>query len=308
MLAHGAQGDTVADQDSVRVVSDLQQLDEILAELDAAAAVSDDELRRLFPTFRMELAHSLPDDPHSDAYRDAQFELYRMLAEKPYDIANEASLIDVAEATTRPFPFCTRSSRTVGDHLLAIGYLIRTMDLRPDASVLDLGAGWGNTSVWLARMGYRVTAVDIEPRFVELIRERSRRKELNVEVVQADFQIVQSFDRTWDAVLFFESFHHCADHRALVASLDRVVAPDGKVIFAAEPITEDFPVPWGLRLDGESLWSIRRNGWLELGFHEGYFQDLMTEHGWRLSKHVCVETPWGVVLVATRQTSRSEQP
>jgi ubiquinone/menaquinone biosynthesis C-methylase UbiE len=182
------------------------------------------------------------------------------------------------------------------------------MDLRPDSSVLDLGAGWGNTSVWLARMGYRVTAVDIEPRFVELIRERSRRKELNVEVIQADFQIVHSFDRKWDAVLFFESFHHCADHRALVAGLDHVVAPGGKVIFAAEPITEDFPVPWGLRLDGESLWSIRRNGWLELGFHEGYFQDLMAEHGWRLSRHVCVETPWGVVLVATRQEPRSMQP
>jgi hypothetical protein len=38
---------------------------------------------------------------------------------------------------------------------------------------------------------------------------------------------------------------------------------------AAEPITDDFGEPWGLRLDGMSAWSIRKHGWLELGFQTG---------------------------------------
>lgn len=49
---------------------------------------------------------------------------------------------------------------------------------------------------------------------------------------------------------------------------------------AAEPIVDNFPLPWGLRIDGQSLWAIRRNGWLELGFNSRYFRDLLNRHGW----------------------------
>lgn len=107
------------------------------------------------------------------------------------------------------------------------------------------------------------------------------------------------------AILFFECFHHCADHQDLIKGLDRVVSPGGKVIFAAEPITDDFPVPWGFRLDGESLWAIRQHGWCELGFQETYFRELLSKNGWAISKHVCTETPWGTIFVAKRQDEAS---
>jgi SAM-dependent methyltransferase len=284
-----------------RAISSLSELDEILVELEAAAAISDDELRRVFTTFRMKFPIDVPPDPYSDAYRKRQFEFYEYLAGKPYKLTNEASTFDVKSAASRPFPFYTGSPQTVGNHLIAIGHLIRTLDLPSGSSNLEFGPGWGNTTIWLARMGYRVSAVDIERNFVDLIAERGRRKQLEIEVIQDDFQIVHSIGRTWDAVLFFECFHHCADHHSLVAGLDKVVSPGGRVVFAAEPITSDFPIPWGFRLDGESLWAIRRNGWCELGFQESYFRDLMARNGWSLSKHVCTETPWGGVFVATRR-------
>ena len=288
-----------------RLVSSLSALDEILLELDAAAAISDDELRRVFTTFAMEFAHDLPKDPYSKAYYDRQFELYEYLHGKSYDTSNEVSVFDVQTAADRPFPFYTESPQTVGNHLIAIGHLIRTINLPPKSRILEFGPGWGNTTVWLARMGYKVTAVDIEKRFVELVAERGRRKQLNIETIQGDFQLVHHVQRKWDAVLFFECFHHCADHHSLIEGLDKVVSPGGKVIFAAEPITDDFPIPWGFRLDGESLWAIRKFGWCELGFQETYFRELMYKHGWNLSKNVCPETPWGVVFVATR---RDEKP
>jgi hypothetical protein len=34
-----------------------------------------------------------------------------------------------------------------------------------------------------------------------------------------------------------------------------------------------------LRLDGESLYQIRNNGWLELGFKEDYFVQLLESNG-----------------------------
>jgi SAM-dependent methyltransferase len=154
-------------------------------------------------------------------------------------------------------------------------------------------------------MGHRVTVLDIEQKFLDLVKERARRGNLDVETVHGDFSAIAGLDRQFDAVLFFESFHHCSNHQALIAALDRVIAPEGRVIFAGEPITDGFPIPWGLRLDGEALWVLRRRGWLELGFREDYFVNLLAGHGWHVTKHVCSELTgaqagWGTVFVGRR--------
>jgi protein-L-isoaspartate O-methyltransferase len=284
----------------VEVVHTLDELDAALARLDAAAAVSDDQLRRAFQSFRMELDLDLPPDPASDAYAQGIFELYAWLHGSPYDPSHEVTPLDVEAAADVPFPYATQSARTVGQHLMAVGHVIRTLDLGAGSRVLELGPGWGNTTLALARMGCAVTAVDIEPRFVELIRTRADRIHADIDARVGDFSLVRELEGPYDAVLFFECFHHCADHRGLLADLSRVVAPGGKVVFAAEPIETAFPVPWGLRLDGESLWAIRRHGWLELGFRESYFLGTLAQFGWSVRKRVCADTPWGVCYVATR--------
>ena len=288
--------------DGMQVLSTLDELDAMLVRLDAAAAISDDELRRTFATFRMDFPIALPDDPDSPAWRDAQMRLYQWLHGKPYATSNEVSAFDVEAAARTPFPYATQSADTVGHQLIAVGHVVRTLGLKAKQSVLEFGPGWGNTTVALARMGCKVTAVDVEPNFLALIDRRAAAKGIEIETIRGDFSLAQTIDRRFDAVLFFECFHHCAEHQALVAALDRIVAPGGKVVFAAEPILDEFPIAWGLRLDGESLWAIRRNGWLELGFQETYFRRLMDRHGWRVDKTVCAETPWGVTYVARRKS------
>ena len=295
------------------MISSLAELDEALRRLDAAAAVSDDELRRAFGTFTMQFPSDLPADPDSPEYRARQFALYEWLHGRPYAVTNEVSQFDLDSAANQPFPFHTRSAQTVGDQLIAIGYLIRTMNLPAGSRILEFGPGWGNTTMALARMGHHVTAIDIEPNFVKLVAERARRKNLTVDSRQGDFASIKQLDGPFDAVLFFECFHHCSDHQALIAGLDRVVAPGGQVFFAGEPITDHFPVPWGLRPDGESLWAIRRHGWLELGFQERYFRGLLTRFGWSVDKSVCGELTgahagWGTVFTARRRVSSGETP
>jgi hypothetical protein len=86
------------------------------------------------------------------------------------------------------------------------------------------------------------------------------------------------------AAVFFESFHHCADHLAMLRRLHEVVRPDGVVLFASEPIQKmDFA--WGPRLDGLSVWSSRTYGWLELGFDSGYFDHALARTGWSATRH-----------------------
>jgi len=296
-----------APADQPRVIQTLEDLDAAIRHLEAAAAISDDALRREFPKFTMRTPADLPGDPDSEGYRARQFALYERLHGKPYSLANETSAMDVLERADRPFPFLTGSSMTVGSQLMAIGFLIRQLDLPAASRVLEFGPGWGNTTIALGRMGHHVTAVDIEPNFVALIAERSRRKRLGsaIDVRQGDFSSISQLDGTFHTVLFFESFHHSSNHQTLVAGFDGVVAPGGQVVFAGEPISAGFPIPWGLRLDGESLWAIRRYGWLELGFREDYFINLFARHGWSVTKAVSADleathSGWGTVYTARR--------
>src|SRR5580704_4835406 len=110
-----------------RVVHTLDELDEMLEYLDERASVSDDELRRGFQSFRMELTPTMPADPYSEGYRLAVMELYEWLHGSPYELKNENSDFEFERFVNVPFPYSTQSGSTVGNHLIAIGHLIRTL-------------------------------------------------------------------------------------------------------------------------------------------------------------------------------------
>jgi SAM-dependent methyltransferase len=246
----------------------------------------------------MEFPLPLPDDPFDPEYRERQFEVYRRISgQTVYTTDNERS--EFPMDPTRPFPFYTESYDTVSHHLIALGFIIQTMRLPAKAKVLELGVGWGNTAITMAQMGYDVSAIDIEPNFVKLVNDRAALFGLPPIARHGSFLEIGELEDRFDAVLFYECFHHCSDHMALLQQLHSVLAPGGRVFFAAEPITDAFPIPWGIRLDGESLWAIRRNGWLELGFQESYFRAALERAGFSVIKHVTPATHLGVIFETT---------
>ncbi len=295
-----------AEKAGVKVITTLEELDAQLVLVDEAGQRSDDELRKALASFEFGLTQKVPSDPYGEAYRKQQHELYLTISgASSYTPQNERSefLGNMEETARQPFPYYTRSAQTVGDQLMALGYIIKTMNLASGSKILEFGPGWGNTTIALARMGYAVTAVDIEPKFLELIQCRAKLLGLSVQTVCASFGPVNDASgepEKFDAVLFFESFHHCADHLKLIRELPTMLKDGGIAVFASEPITEVFPLPWGVRLDGMSVWSIRRFKWLELGFKESYFLQTMKKNGWTVTKHVCPETHLGVIFVAKR--------
>ncbi len=286
-------------ESTVETLSTLAELDKKLQEVDAAWAISDDKMREVFQSFNMNPPADLPPDPYSPEYSDRQFELYRVISGRDsYEVDHEQSNFPVDP--NRPFPYYTESPETVGHQLMGVGFIIKTLALAPGSSILELGAGWGNTTVALARMGYDMTAIDIDPTFVGLIIDRADKFALSVDARCGTFLDIDQLDRAFDAVLFYESFHHCSDHRSMLSKLPQVLRPGGRVFFAAEPIADSFPYPWGLRLDGESLWAIRRNGWLELGYQESYFVRALQHFGWVSQKHVSPATHLAVIFEARR--------
>ncbi len=260
-------------------------LDRLDAELAVAAdlfTTSEDRARAFLDGLTLVPPDGHPEDPFSPAYRDWTWALYRDISGRTgYSLANEASPIDVPAALERPFPFATGSPSVVAGDLEARGSVLRSLGAAgvvPPARLVEYGPGWGNLTMDLLSTGYDVTAVELDPRFCELLAAR-RVPGGRLEVVPTDMLSFRP-DEPFDVAVFFESFHHCDDHLALLERLHAVVRPDGCVLFAGEPL-QDMPYPWGPRLDGLSLWSMRTYGWLELGFTPAYFRLALARAGWQ---------------------------
>jgi SAM-dependent methyltransferase len=282
----------------MQILTTLAALDEKLAECSAAA--SDNALRDVFSSFRMDVSKDVPPDPFGQEYLDVQMAFYQRLAGKAYVPENEVSYLDVQQGARRPFPFSSGNAQLAGEHMIALGFLLRSIQVPQGGRIIEFGAGWGNTSIALAQLGYRVTVVDIEKRFCDVISLRAAQLGLDVEVVHGDFFSAENITEPYDAALFYECFHHCSDHVRLLKALKSAVKPHGRVYFGAEPIVDDFPIPWGVRTDGESLWAIRSNGWLELGFRTDYFVEILRRSGWSAEKRTIADRGWMSVWEATR--------
>lgn len=258
------------------------ELDSLMEEFREGYKVSYDEAYRRFRDVSLAPPDDLPSDPLSPEYADRIMDLYRLISgRKEYGVQNERSEFNVDERTYRPFPFYTKNLSLASTHFTLIGQLFAMMDVPAGSDILEFGFGWGHTTLSLAMLGYSVTAVDIEDCFCELVRRRAEMFKVDVDIVNSDFLWVETTDKKFDAVVFFECFHHCWEFQRLLKSLHRVMKPGGKIYFGAEPINEQFTIPWGTRLDGEALFVARGGGWMELGFHSNFFADLLSYTGWR---------------------------
>jgi SAM-dependent methyltransferase len=248
---------------------------------------SPERAQALLGGFVVALPSPPPPDAFSDSYREWTWELYRRISGRgAYDTAHESSPFDLEKARTRPFPFESGSLKMVGRDLVARGLVLDTLSKAlPAASgsarprIVEFGAGWGNLTADLVATGLDVTAVELDPKFCALIGQRCADGPGELTVHEGDMLGFEA-DEPFDAAVFYESFHHCADHLALLDRLHRVVRPDGVVLFAAEPV-QRLDYPWGPRLDGLSVWSSRTYGWLELGFDMQYFDAALARTGWK---------------------------
>jgi 2-polyprenyl-3-methyl-5-hydroxy-6-metoxy-1,4-benzoquinol methylase len=111
-------------------------------------------------------------------------------------------------------------------------FLSQELGDRPAGRALDLGAGEGRTTLWLAEHGWQVTAVDFSD--VALDRGRQRAEAVgvggNVEWICAD---LLEFDRTggsYDLVLLMFIHLPPADRRRLLRQAAATLTPGGMIL------------------------------------------------------------------------------
>jgi 23S rRNA (adenine-N6)-dimethyltransferase len=150
----------------------------------------------------------------------------------------------VSEQRARP---ARGSGRAPSQHFLRRRFaaeLVRDAAVRPDALVVDLGAGTGRLTAELAGAAGRVIAVELDPRLAARLRGRWR----NVEVVQADARSVE-LPREPFSVVANLPFH--GTNEILRHLLDDPTVPLGRA---------DLVVDWGVAVKRALPWPSTVNG------------------------------------------------
>jgi SAM-dependent methyltransferase len=103
--------------------------------------------------------------------------------------------------------------------------------------VLDIGAGTGRNTLALARRGHPVDAVEMTPKFADIIRAEAQREALDVRVIQRDVFATMN-DLRWDYRLIVLSevvsdFRTTQQLRGVFELAARCLMPGGRLVFNA---------------------------------------------------------------------------
>lgn len=152
-------------------------------------------------------------------------ELYKIVDEieqiqKTYELFDEDSRLSCSKATRVEFLTTTRYI----EHYL-----------HPGASILDIGAGAGEYSLYFSRKGYKVCALELAESNIKAFRKKIRPED-QIELIQGNaVDLSQYEDGAFDAVLLFGPLYHLhkeQDRQRCIAEAMRVCKADGKLFFA----------------------------------------------------------------------------
>lgn len=140
--------------------------------------------------------------------------------QKTYELFNEDTRLNRSQAARVEF-------------LTTIRYI--EQDLAPGARILDIGAGAGEYSLYFARKGYEVCALELSEANIQAFR-RKLTPEDRIDLVQGNAVDLSRYaDDSFDAVLLLGPLYHLhqeKDCQACIAEAKRVCKPGGKLFFA----------------------------------------------------------------------------
>jgi SAM-dependent methyltransferase len=120
--------------------------------------------------------------------------------------------------------------RTAGE----VNAVVERLGLPPGARLLDLCCGQGRHAVPLARLGYRVTGLDLSRRLLERAAGLAAGQGQRVGLVQGDMRRLPFADASFDAVLnLFNAFGYLEDDaqdELVLGEVARVLRPGGRFL------------------------------------------------------------------------------
>lgn len=219
-------------------------------------------------------------DPFDEKYVSAQIAIYREISGRDIDQKNnELTQFNIEEHVTAVNPYGKEPAHVIGMHFSRLSRALLQSGLDRGQNILDLGCGWGLSSELFAYSGLRVTAVDINPQFVELVQRRAADRGLAITAVEGTFEDIPS--GSFDAVAYYECLHHAIRPWAALSAARDVLKPGGKLLIAGEPLNYMWK-HWGIRNDLLSIYCIRKFGWFESGWSPSFLEACIQKCGFEV--------------------------
>ena len=108
--------------------------------------------------------------------------------------------------------------------------LVRVAGLLQPGRALDVGCGGGHDSVWLARKGWSVTAIDISRHSVATVRKLAGEQGLDIVARRLDVTALEA-DREYDLVSICYMHLAKGDRALMLGNAARALAPGGTLLF-----------------------------------------------------------------------------
>ena len=112
---------------------------------------------------------------------------------------------------------------------------------RSSGTVLDLGAGQGRNALFLANIGFNVTAIDVSKIGIKMVKKQATEKNIKINVVVGDIKNLDK-SKIYDVILLIFVLHHLSnlDARRLIAQVRSQTAVSGLNVVATFTKNGDF--------------------------------------------------------------------
>ena len=114
-------------------------------------------------------------------------------------------------------------------------FILKRLGALKGKKLLDIGAGLGESSVYFALLGARVTTVDVSPRMVEKAIELGKKYGVELEGVVSGAEDLKVSEGEYDVIYIANTIHHVHDHSRLSEQMSRALKPGG-IFFSCDPL------------------------------------------------------------------------
>lgn len=239
-------------------------------------------------------------DPFSEAYVADQVVLYEEISGRKYDVQkNELTEFDVALHIMAANPYNHPDPTVLAVHLQRLSRALRYAAPQRGEVLLDMGCGWGLSSELAAYLGLSVVAVDVNPSFIHLVRERAKSGKRTIAAEVATFESFSPAEPA-DIALFYECLHHAVRPWIVAARIAAGLKHGGRIVLAGEPINDIWWKHWGMRLDPISVYCIRKFGWFESGWSLAFIKQVLHRAGFTPRSYQSDDPELGYVVIGDK--------
>lgn len=155
------------------------------------------------------------------------------------ELSEISKITDELEQINRTYDFFNEDTRLNRSKAARVEFLTtrRYIEqyLTPGARILDIGAGAGEYSLYFARKGYKVSALELSDNNIRAFRKKMRPTDA-IDLVQGNAVDLRRYaDESFDVVLLFGPLYHLHsedDRQKCIAEARRVCKKDGTLFFS----------------------------------------------------------------------------